>query len=205
MRYYIPWPDAYYAKCEDLNDEEYGSLLRAAQKYAMTGQVRPVIGAAAQYLPEVLADVDHYAEKCEAQRMKCSAAGRKGGRPRKKSNDKNKEYSKHKTNDEVNEESEGKSGVPPSLSVVEAYCQEAGLQIDATTFWDYYGARGWQLDGHPMVDWQAAARTWARRERGTPASTSEQAASTVPDAGEVERMQRLREQLRHGNEGDSTK
>ena len=203
VRYYIPWQDAYYALCEDLSDEEYGSLVRAVQKYAMTGQVRPVIGAAAQYLPAVIEQVNHYAEKCEEQRKRCSAAGKKGGRP-KKSNKNVKDNTKIKNREKHNKtESEEKSGVPPSLSAVEAYCQEAGLRVDAATFCDYYEARGWLMDGRPMANWQAAARNWARRERGSKASPPEQAVSTVPDAAEVERMQRLRERLQQ-DEGDST-
>lgn len=203
MRYYIPWQDAYYALCEDLSDEEYGSLVRSVQKYAMTGQVRPVIGAAAQYLPAVIEQVNHYAEKCEEQRKRCSAAGKKGGRPKKSNENPKGKTIKNKENYNDELEGEEKSGVPPSLSAVEAYCQEAGLRVDAATFCDYYEARGWLMDGRPMANWQAAARNWARRERGTPASPPAQTVSTSPDAGEVERMQRLREQLQK-DKGDST-
>lgn len=203
MRYYIPWPDVYYAICEDLTDEEYGSLLRAAQKYAMTGQVRPVIGAAAQYLTDVLADVDHYAQKCEEQRKRCSTAGKKGGRP-KKSNE-NPKGKTIKNKDNYNDELEGeeKSGVPPSLPEIEEYCREAGLQVDAARFMSWHESRGWVVGGVPMVNWRAAVRTWASRERGSQASPPAQTVSTVPDAGEMERMQRLRERLRK-DKGDST-
>lgn len=55
---------------------------------------------------------------------------------------------------------------PPTVDEVCAYCRERGNQVDAASFVDYYEARGWSLGkGQPMKSWQAAVRTWERREK----------------------------------------
>lgn len=55
---------------------------------------------------------------------------------------------------------------PPTVDEVRTYCQERGNRVDAAAFVDYYEARGWSLGkGQPMKSWQAAVRTWERREK----------------------------------------
>ena len=54
---------------------------------------------------------------------------------------------------------------PPSVDAVRAYCQQRRNGIDAQRFVDYYTANGWsQGRGKPIRDWQAAVRTWERRD-----------------------------------------
>lgn len=53
---------------------------------------------------------------------------------------------------------------PPTVAEVAGYAKEAGLQLDATRFADYYASRGWKVGTVPMKDWRAAARNWARRD-----------------------------------------
>lgn len=56
--------------------------------------------------------------------------------------------------------------VPPDVEEVRAYCLERRNEVDAASFVDYYEARGWSLGkGQPMKSWQAAVRTWERREK----------------------------------------
>lgn len=56
---------------------------------------------------------------------------------------------------------------PPAVEEVEAYCRERGSPIDPAAFVDYYTARGWRYGGgQPMKDWQAAVRSWEKREDG---------------------------------------
>lgn len=58
-----------------------------------------------------------------------------------------------------------KGFAPPTLSELELFCSENGLNIDCKRFLYYYEARGWKLSGGmAMTDWKAAVRSWARRE-----------------------------------------
>lgn len=53
---------------------------------------------------------------------------------------------------------------PPSVSEVQAYCQERRNGVDAERFVDYYSARGWVLkSGQKMKDWKSSVRLWEKR------------------------------------------
>ena len=54
---------------------------------------------------------------------------------------------------------------PPSVEAVREYCQQRRNGVDPQRFVDYYTANGWnQGRGKPIRDWQAAVRTWERRD-----------------------------------------
>lgn len=55
----------------------------------------------------------------------------------------------------------------PTVEQVRSYCEEHGYTIDPERFVDYYEARGWMLGKSKMKSWQAAVRTWSRRDRAT--------------------------------------
>lgn len=61
--------------------------------------------------------------------------------------------------------------IPPDVEEVEAYCRERNNHIDAQRFVDFYASKGWKVGKEPMKDWQAAVRTWERRN-DTPARAS---------------------------------
>jgi len=52
----------------------------------------------------------------------------------------------------------------PTIEQIRAYCKEAGKDIDAETFFDFYEAKGWVVGRSPMKDWKAAVRNWAKNE-----------------------------------------
>lgn len=53
--------------------------------------------------------------------------------------------------------------VPPTLEEVKNYCDERQNCVDASSFIDYYSARGWELTkGRKVKDWKACVRTWER-------------------------------------------
>lgn len=57
-------------------------------------------------------------------------------------------------------------GKRPTVADVSAYCNARQNNIDPQAFCDYYAAQGWKLsNGRPMVDWQAAVRTWEQRRK----------------------------------------
>mgnify|MGYP003281272852 FL=1 len=74
---------------------------------------------------------------------------------------------------------------PPTADEVEAYAGEAGIQLDAGAFCDFYAAKGWKVGSSPMRDWRAAARNWARRDRDGPSGrrrgSSEGVSGRAPD------------------------
>jgi len=53
---------------------------------------------------------------------------------------------------------------PPDYKEVRAYCEERENQIDPVQFVDFYAAKGWMVGKSKMKDWQAAVRTWEKRE-----------------------------------------
>ena len=68
---------------------------------------------------------------------------------------------------ESNTNTEGvqrKRFTPPSLEEVKAYCQERKNGVDPQAFIDFYTSKGWKIGKETMKDWQAAVRTWERRE-----------------------------------------
>lgn len=52
----------------------------------------------------------------------------------------------------------------PTIEQIKAYCKEAGKNIDAEAFFDFYEAKGWVVGRAPMKDWKAAVRNWAKNE-----------------------------------------
>lgn len=59
-----------------------------------------------------------------------------------------------------------RSFTPPTVAEVEAYCRERGNRVNAASFVDFYASKGWKVGSSPMKDWQAAVRTWERRDGG---------------------------------------
>ena len=61
--------------------------------------------------------------------------------------------------------SKGKSSfVPPTIEEVKGYCQEKGYDVDSEQFVNFYQSKGWRVGKSPMKDWQAAIRTWVKRD-----------------------------------------
>jgi hypothetical protein len=59
--------------------------------------------------------------------------------------------------------------IKPTLEQVVAYCVSRGNLVDATAWFNHYETVGWKVGKNalPMVDWQAAIRTWEKPKRGT--------------------------------------
>ena len=61
--------------------------------------------------------------------------------------------------------SKGKSSfVPPTIEEVRAYCLKNGYDVDPEQFVDFYQSKGWKIGKSPMKDWEAAIRTWVKRD-----------------------------------------
>ena len=57
--------------------------------------------------------------------------------------------------------------VPPTVEEVRAYCVQRGNQVDPERFVDFYSSKNWFVGKNKMKDWQAAIRTWEKREETT--------------------------------------
>ena len=101
--------------------------------------------------------------------------GKKGGRPRNKTQIETKLGF---VENPVPEEGSGKREVGsknlekrkqesrPTVEEVEAYCQSRGNSVDSAQFVAWYDSNGWVVGKArtPMKDWKAAVRTWEGRE-----------------------------------------
>ena len=58
--------------------------------------------------------------------------------------------------------------VRPTPEQVRAYAAARGSPVDPVAFFDYYAANGWRMGKNPMRDWQAAFRSWERKEPEKP-------------------------------------
>ena len=54
--------------------------------------------------------------------------------------------------------------IPPTVEEVRAYCKERNNNVDAERFVDFYESVGWKVGNKPMKNWQAAIRTWEKRD-----------------------------------------
>lgn len=54
--------------------------------------------------------------------------------------------------------------IPPPLHEVEKYCRERRNSVDPEAFIDFYQSKGWMVGSNKMKDWQAAIRTWEKRD-----------------------------------------
>lgn len=52
---------------------------------------------------------------------------------------------------------------PPSLKEVSNYIQENNYSVDAGSWIDFYESKGWMVGKNKMKSWQAAVRTWHKR------------------------------------------
>jgi hypothetical protein len=53
---------------------------------------------------------------------------------------------------------------PPQIEDVKKYCEERNNDVDAEKWFNFYTAKGWLIGKNKMKDWQAAVRTWEKKE-----------------------------------------
>jgi hypothetical protein len=54
--------------------------------------------------------------------------------------------------------------IPPSLELVNKYCQERKNKVNPKMFIDFYSSKGWLIGKNKMKNWKAAIRTWEMNE-----------------------------------------
>lgn len=57
-----------------------------------------------------------------------------------------------------------RKSVPPTVEEVAAYCIDRQNSVNALAFCDFYESKGWVIGKVKMKSWQAAVRTWEKRD-----------------------------------------
>lgn len=55
---------------------------------------------------------------------------------------------------------------PPTVDQVTDYVRDKGLPVDPVRFVDFYESKGWMVGRNKMKSWEAAVRTWSKRDDG---------------------------------------
>lgn len=61
-------------------------------------------------------------------------------------------------------ESQERNQIPPTVEMIQTYCNERHNTVDAEKFYDFYESKNWYIGKNKMRDWQAAVRTWERKD-----------------------------------------
>ena len=221
-RDYTALPFEYLEEMDYLSDAEYGRLIRALQKYSMTGEQEELDGRESAHWKRVRMREDKYrisyAEQTEQKREAGKAGAMKRWNDSKaiSANGKNSaaifangKNSKHSYN-ENEYENENKDNSPPSIEgrttrarfnpptveEVKNYCLERKNSVNAERFVDYYAQQGWRLsNGNALRDWKAAVRTWEQREPYNQRPAAKPAGDSVTREA-IERNRRALERIR---------
>lgn len=149
---YLPLFFDTFDETEDLTDEEFGRLIRAAGSYA---------GGKDDWI-DIITGNERYAFRFMRgqidRNIKISKARSIAGSTRKGEANESKQ--------EQTETKEIKKTVskftPPTIEEVTAYCKERGNSVDPERFVDFYASKGWRVGNQPMKDWKACVRTWEK-------------------------------------------
>ena len=145
-----------FEETEDLTDEEFGRLIRAAGSYAMgTDAWTEIITGNEKYAFRFLkGQID--------RNIEISKARARAGSTRKEQQETNKNKEEQNETKEAEKESK-KRFVPPTVDEVRAYCDERKNGIDPEYFVAYNENRNWTLsNGKKMKDWKLAIVTWEK-------------------------------------------
>jgi uncharacterized protein YdaU (DUF1376 family) len=113
-------------------------------------------------------EITAYRKRCEINKK----VGKLGGRPKKTESVISGFPEKTLTNNHkpltINQEpikdrKRASPFVPPSFIEVQRYIADCNLSINASGFIDYYESNGWMVGKNKMKNWQAACRTWEKR------------------------------------------
>lgn len=99
----------------------------------------------------------------------------------------------YESNPNTKEGVQRKRFTPPSLEEVKAYCEERNNGVDPQAFIDFYTSKGWKIGKETMKDWQAAVRTWERREapkKANPNSKGDFKPNNTIDRSKLDQLRR---------------
>ena len=180
--YYFDWAETLLDMPADMRLK----IDDAIKRYALYGE-EPT-DPAVRYSPFALIrqQIDRnngeYAERCEKTRQARSEAGRKGNEKRwgkvsqtsQKSqtslysdsdSDSDSEKIEKEKSTNVDTKKTAQRFSYPSVDEVRDYIASHSYSVDAEAFCDFYEAKGWRVGNNLMKNWQAAVRTWERRNK----------------------------------------
>lgn len=172
-----------------MQPEDAAKAIKATVDYYLYGTIpHDLTGAAAQVFQIMHADIDRNAAKYQqtVERNRENAnkrwkKGNAGGMPVAYQSNANlkpetrnyKQKPKHE-GDMADKPPRASRFTPPTVDEVRAYCTQRKNSVDPERFVDFYSANGWkQGKGKPIVDWQAAVRTWEREDKAKQSPTAE--------------------------------
>lgn len=185
---FILYTEQMMALSSVLSAEQLGRLMRIVLAYQATGKEPETVDSdllVAWALLKVQMQMDEakYHEVCEKRKM----AARKGGEAKatkwqqmqangskcnqeeakaayndNKNDNKNDNDNDTLTNESIKKPTRKKKFKKPTLTELQAYCNERRNNVDPERFIAHYEANGWKVGkaAVPMVDWKAAVRTW---------------------------------------------
>lgn len=172
--------ESYYDAIKLLPDEKRLEAYDALMRYEFEGDDPEELSYEVELIFTILKPLlDAAAKKRED--------GKKGGRPKKETDGKEKKnhrfleeetigFEKQKASEvkeskvkgskvkgsEVKDEARAREA-RPTLEEIRSYCEERGNTVDPEMFFDFYEAKGWKVGNAPMRNWKAAVRTWEKR------------------------------------------
>ena len=176
MKEYVPIFFDWVEVTGELNAQEKGRMIDAIVLYAQGGNWQEQIKGNERYLfPAFKKQIDRANEisenKSEAAKQREAQKAQESTKSTTEHKIPNNNYNKEENKEENNNSKEksvkekaASRFSPPTVDQVRAYCQERGNKANAEAFCDFYASKGWKVGGNPMKDWQAAVRTWERRD-----------------------------------------
>lgn len=182
----------------DIQDEKVQlSLYRSIVRYGLYGEEPTLNGIAATLWKLILPNLRNNRKQFEN--------GSKGGAPKSNKNalknnpnstqtepknnpnstykdkekEKDKDIDKEKSTN-VDTKKTAQRFSRPSLNEVRDYIASNSYSVDAEAFIDFYEAKGWRVGNNPMKDWEAAVRTWERRNRNENKATAKKQDGNTP-------------------------
>ena len=86
----------------------------------------------------------------------------------------------------------------PTPQEVSEYAAGIGFRLDGEAFCDFYESKGWKIGQTPMVCWQAAVRTWKRKQKEAGTLKASPREQYLKEA--VARTRTIQQYIRHGYE-----
>lgn len=142
---------------EMLSNEESGILLKNLFRF-VDGEELIEMDDLTKLLFSIMQDtISRDVVKWESRREKNILNGRRGGRPRKNTEDSTE-------TEKPEEKPKTKRFVPPSIEELKSYIEEENLNVNPERFHDFYSSKNWYIGRNKMANWKCAVRNWDRKE-----------------------------------------